>query len=546
MAGPSAGRLPAPLPQSALGWQWLDGLFAIAVTLVGAAIRWPWLQLVPRYTDETVEIQFALQIAREGLRPIVSVDTYNGPVFHYLMAAGFALGAGALWPRILAFLFGSLTVGVTYFLAASLAALRFGIGAGDSPGRLLVPRLSGLAAAALLSVAMIPVVVNSHVAWSHATMPFWTALALWAVLEVRRRDSPRALPLAALFLGLAQQSHWSAIFFVLAAVAWLALSRPRWLRTRWPYVSLVVWCLSVANLAVYNVSSRGGSLRMAEPHSTVLSQGLDGTSYRSSVREFGRLAYQTLGSSFVAYRNEPSDPAALRAALRHPGAILYGVLTSAAILFCLRRGGLVAACWLVCAFFFPLVNSRWFNYVLARYISPLLPITFAAIGCLLVAPLVQGRRAAVWRGLAVVSAMLAVILIVHSSLRLQRFYQTELAAGRTNARLWQVVEVAKERATLERPLIVDRDLKAQRLIMGGHVLKALDAMLSADGIPFDKERSSDNPTELIGHDLVIGNAQRDALPPSIRLEPIDLGQAPAATSPGDFWIYRVLAGSEAP
>ncbi len=530
-ASPTGGLAAATTaPAFARGQLLLAGI----ATLVGAVVRWPALQQIPRFTDETVEIQFALDIARQGLRPIVSVDTYNGPLVHYLLAMGFRAGAGAQWPRLLAFLCGSLTVGVTFLLGSSLAALCMAREARQTQ------RLAGLVAAGLMAVAMVPVVVNSHVAWSHATTPFWAALALLALLEVWRRERPAGLLVAAVLLALVQQSHWSGVVFLLAAAIWLIASRRCWLRSSWPYLALLVWLGAVGNLLLYNVASHGGSLAVARPHSTTLSEGLRLADILGNGRGFVGLAFQVVSSSFASRCQGASSQVAAGIALVSPGALLYGVLALAGLLWTARQGGLALACWLAAGAVFPLLNSRWYHFILGRYVSPLLPITYAAIACTLLAPLNSARSARGRRLAASACALVAVLLVAHAARHLHAHYRCEYAAGRTNDRIWQIVHGARALASAERPLYVDRDLKEQRLTMGGHVLKAFDALLRADGIAFDKERTSDNPGSLVGSYLVIGDAQRDALPPTIRLEPVDVGAPPAAASPGAFWLYRVL------
>ncbi len=525
------------MPASCGGFDRADWLLAWLATLLGAAVRWPALQNVPRFTDETVEIQFALDMAREGLRPIVSIDTYNGPLFHYLMALGFRLGAGAAWPRLLAFLFGSLTVGVTYLLANRMACLCLGASAGWRA------RLAGLLAALLLAVAMVPVVVNSHVAWSHATTPFWAALALLAAAEVWRRNWPAGLLIVAALLGLVQQSHWSGVVFLAAVSGWLVTSRRRWLRTRWPYLALVVWLAAVSNLLAYNLITRGGSIALGRPHSTTLAEGLVWRRLVANGRDFARLSYQVVGSAFAPRYDDSTYEQAEAKALREPGALLYGLVAVAGLLVTARRAGIALACWLFAGLLFPLLNSRWYHLILGRYVSPLLPVTYAAMATALVVPVAAAgsmrRRWAACLGVALLSGA----LLAHAGVHLRRHYAAEYAAGRTNARLWQIVHAARRLSTPERPVIVDRDLKAQRLTMGGQVLKAFDALMRADGTPYEKERAGDAPLSLVGSYLLIGGPQRDALPATVRLEPVDCGKPPIATSPGDFWVYLVRPGT---
>ena len=46
-------------------------MLAALVFLAALLIRWPYLELVPRLTDETAEVQWAIRIARGEIKPQV-------------------------------------------------------------------------------------------------------------------------------------------------------------------------------------------------------------------------------------------------------------------------------------------------------------------------------------------------------------------------------------------------------------------------------------------------------------------------------------------
>ena len=72
----------------------------LALAILATLVRLPYLQQIPRFTDEWDDTETALAIAREpGHWPLISNDHYNGPVFHYLLAAGYRLGADLTWTR---------------------------------------------------------------------------------------------------------------------------------------------------------------------------------------------------------------------------------------------------------------------------------------------------------------------------------------------------------------------------------------------------------------------------------------------------------------
>jgi hypothetical protein len=91
----------------------------VMVALFGTAlaVRLPWLMLVPRFEDEGIDLLAALDIARGHSLPLTGVDLYSGPLYVYLVAGMSRLfGENILWPRLLAAVFGALTVPATFYL----------------------------------------------------------------------------------------------------------------------------------------------------------------------------------------------------------------------------------------------------------------------------------------------------------------------------------------------------------------------------------------------------------------------------------------------
>lgn len=67
-----------------LASRWGEGLLLLAIFLVALTIRWPYLLRLPHFTDETVEIEWALSIWRGEIRPLTASDRYYGPLHPYL------------------------------------------------------------------------------------------------------------------------------------------------------------------------------------------------------------------------------------------------------------------------------------------------------------------------------------------------------------------------------------------------------------------------------------------------------------------------------
>lgn len=98
-------------------------LVAGGVALLALALRWPYLMLVPRLTDETAEISWAWQIAQGEMLPLTHVDPYYGIVHPYLLAGLFNLfGPHIVLPRALNAIAGALLAALVAWVAWGMAA----------------------------------------------------------------------------------------------------------------------------------------------------------------------------------------------------------------------------------------------------------------------------------------------------------------------------------------------------------------------------------------------------------------------------------------
>src|SRR4051794_4142666 len=150
-------------------------VLVVALVLLAAAVRWPNLNILPPYTDETEESLRAWAIAQGQLRALTNVDAYVGALWSYVVAGGVRiLGRSPEVPRLLSLVAGAMTVAATYLL-----------------GRQLHGVLVGALAAFLLAVSAAHILVNSHVSWSNCATPLFTTLAIW--LLVRALDQPGRL-----------------------------------------------------------------------------------------------------------------------------------------------------------------------------------------------------------------------------------------------------------------------------------------------------------------------------------------------------------------
>lgn len=533
-------------------------VLALTLAVLAALVRLPYLQQIPRFTDEWDDTETALAIARDaGYWPLISNDHYNGPVFHYLLAAGFRLGQGLTWPRLLALLCGVGAVVATAGLARSLALLSLigppepgeeDRGTFERAARFARADRVGLVAGLLMATSFVPVVVSSHIAWSNSTTPLWTTLFLWILVEALRRDQPRLLPLAGLAGGLAQQTHPSVLAILLGAALWAVLCRPGWLRTRWPWLALLAGALALSNMIAFNLADgAGGSLAMARERDYAFSGQLPGVSaYLRNVGGAARLAWQMLGSSFQASIDETTDPAGLRRVLWHPGAVATGLtaLLALALLARRRATSLPALLWLTALLLLPVFNQAWHHYILARYLAPLLPPAFAAMGLLLVLPREAPSLARGGRSRRRDAALLwALVLVLHPLLRLHDYYSGELATHKTNARLWQLGEVLPAHASPQRPVWLDYELRFQRSTAGGNVYRTLKGFLDAADADYEKvKRDQPLPPDLPpGTWLLLGDSRAAELQAAgLDLAPADLGRPLEPAAPGGYgvWVVR--------
>src|SRR4051794_22203423 len=150
-----------------------ESVTVCGLLLAALLIGLPYIQEVPRFTDELQEILWALAIYRGEIRPLTAVDSYYGPVWSYLLAGAFNLERLGVEistvPRLLATMLAVATVGVTYGVARDLGGRR-----------------PALVAAALLATSGGHIIINSHTGRSNSLTPLITTLLVWVMLRAVR------------------------------------------------------------------------------------------------------------------------------------------------------------------------------------------------------------------------------------------------------------------------------------------------------------------------------------------------------------------------
>src|SRR4051812_5799410 len=190
--------------------------------LLAAAVRADEFMVVPRLTDETLEVLLGLKLAREGGLPLVGYAPHIGSLFTYLTAGSFLL----LGPKIEAGRLVVMTAGVLTILPTYLLGRDFGRTLGpagtDSVAR---GRMVGLTAALLLVLSAPHIATSSRIAYSNSLTPLFTLTCLWLAFRAISRRSDLALVGSGAAFGLAVQTHVSALTVGPGVVAALLLPR---------------------------------------------------------------------------------------------------------------------------------------------------------------------------------------------------------------------------------------------------------------------------------------------------------------------------------
>ena len=422
----------------------------LALLLLAFAVRLPYLWTIPRFTDETAEVALGLRVARGEILPLTNVDPYIGALWSYLLAVGFAIGGPSLYsPRLLTGLLGALTVLPAYLLGRSLC-----------DGN----RLGGFVAGLLLALAPMHIVVNSHIAWSNCLTPLFTTTGLWLTHRAVRQNRPRLLAPGGLAFGLGLQTHPVGALLLPGVAVAVAIARPRWLRGPWPWLAIVAAMLGAANLLAANVW--GGSDSLAAGNAVQAgytgNEVLTPAVYAERARLTLWLLTDSLGGA-LAESGTVGGPFAPTLGAK-VGLILLATTALGVEARARRQDALLFCALISYTLLLPLVNGRYEAAVpKARYVTPLLPVCFAAAAVAMTSA--QGwieRRAARTRTAAeriggrrpirlMVDGLLApgrlglalgagvTLLVLAPLANLVGYYQSAVQQGRTNDTFFQVV-----------------------------------------------------------------------------------------------------------
>lgn len=495
-------------------------LAALAVVLgVAAALRWPHLQRVPHVTDESAEVLFARAIAFDGARPLTHADAYDGPWWPYLLAAVFRVaGSSVALPRLFTFGLGLAAVAATFALGAQLAR----------PGQR--PAAAGVAGL-LLATHFTHAVVDSRVAWSNATSPLWTTLAVLALVAAVRGRSTPGFAVAGILAGLALHTHPSVSVLLAALALWLVVEPAgrACFRTAGPWVGLGTALAAYSPVIVFNV--REGFRSLAEAGASTNSAG-DPTAGGWAGGVAAALAQ--LGRSMVGgfTLDGPAGGAVWAAAGGLAlAAAAWGVVALARDRAAPPGRALPAVAVAVALAALPLFNRNWHGVLEARYLGFTWPLVYAAIGAAAARGwagagraiaatgagptavgagrgAVEAEAGAAARGaaqrhptarrIAVAAAVAALAAL--PAYRVARFDAAALAAQRDNRRLLAMTAYAAHAAAGGATVWVDVALKPVRWPAGGHPRRAVEYLLTLADVPFTQA-----PEAKINHFLDAGD-----------------------------------------
>ena len=343
---------------------------------------------------------------------------------------------------------GALTVVPTYLL-----------------GRELAGRTAGLVAAMLLATAGAHVVVTSHVVLSHSLTPLCSTFTLWLLARAVMRQSGRSLALAGLGAGISLQTHPTVLPLLAGSAVAVLLVRPAWLRTRWPYLALVLVVVGYSTLLANHVlngfevvadieSKQETYLEGGEEAGEAADRGLYLTNLASLSVSLARMTSGEI--------NERETRAEY---LVDPWILSYPVLAVLGALIAARRGNpLLLVALAVAVFWPPLFSGKYKPILDGRYLMPDLPVLFVdiavAFGALagLVARGAPALRLA--GGAAIVAG--AVALTLHPLVQLERFYEDSQEDGFSNALYLRTMDQVRAARQADEPVLLDPLLARSR------------------------------------------------------------------------------------
>lgn len=519
---------PAASPTPSSSSRRVELACACLVLAAAALVRWPYLQRIPRFTDEVQLWRLAVDVLREGYRPLVFEDTgYNGALIIYLLAGMRWFTASLAAPRLLAWALGSVSVLLVYLL-----------------GRDLGGRRAGLIAASLFGVTATPVLVYSHVLHMTSLAVPLLCLGFWAVARAARDGSGPWLALAGGSLGLAVQTHPLCAAFMPGLALWLwRQHRGRALLVgRWGALALVLALLAYSPVLLYHLglgSGPDGAPALSGVAEDLAAHWAEGLRYREGLTNL----LHSLADALSGKAHSLADPAS-----RDPLVWLMLLLLAAGLWTTARRGRtlplFLAVSALLCL---PLLMTAYQNTLLARYSGLTLPALHLGIGlgaadwtgAIPMRFTSVDQHRARWVGAGLV-AFLLTAAVGGLAGRLAGFYRAEDLALRSNDHLLRIAALAERSG---QPVVLDGSIRRTNG-QGTGPSGVLHGIFTWRGVAF-KKRSE--PEELDAYlpavdwpaQIIVADATLDVLDARRRLQPVTGGRIAPISDVGGWGLYQL-------
>lgn len=436
---------------------WLQvGLVAL-VFAFALAVRLPNFLTIPALTDEFKEVGWALDVSETGKIPLIAFDSYDGPLFTYLLAILFRVfGTSVLLPRLFVLIVGALTIVAVYFLGRTLARGDWRV---------------GMLTAFLLAANAHHILFNSHVAWSNDITPFFTTLAMLAYLVATRQNRPLWLIGAGALFGLAVQTHPSAVLLAPAFVIdfFLRPASRAFSRSPFPYLAGMAVLIAYSPGLYYNLRTGFDSLKTASASNVVETAPSLAQALNNAIPQIALVERAALGSfapaSTVAFFADPLLP-------------IFLLVTFGALIWMARTGEIFP----LIVFSTVMILLALFNRTAAipdsaRYIQFLLPVIFAAWGQAGIDLWKRlSARGHIWRWAS--GTALAVLfggICLSSLLALDNYYAEMTAEGQDNSALVRLLDTTSQNPSV--PVLVEWNLAKIRTGRGGNIADNLIYMM---------------------------------------------------------------------
>jgi 4-amino-4-deoxy-L-arabinose transferase-like glycosyltransferase len=464
----------------------VDAALALALFLFAVALRLPYLYLIPTWADDMNESIVALRISHGVLDPFVVMAQYTGPVHPDIVALALKFFAGPLVPRAVNFILASLTVPAVYFFGRALRnehPLHNAQPLTNAP--VLNTRAIGVIAALLLATSSTHIVMNSHLAYSSATTPFFATLACLFLALAYNRKNVWWLGAAGVSFALAMQTHPVAIALAPGLLIWFFMRPQQWKWFRRPslYLAALVTVVAYAPILYSTLSDPHGLSQSIATRTYAIETHHSLANYLGNLQNLILEVLRMVGAHYA----EESRPLLY---LTDPFVLAYALVVPLAVVVAIRRGRTLPVFALVsAALIIPYFNYQYgvFPYF-TRYVALLLPILYILVASLSVevwnwvATRTRSGSRAVHASAQALMGLMLVAGIAIPIQRTSRYYDDQVKLGATNAPFMKIIERVDSEP--EADILIDESLRAGEFPSGGNLNRALRSWFRFQNRPF--------------------------------------------------------------